>query len=603
MKKLLSILLVLSICLSSVLLLASCAGKSAYEVAVENGFQGDEKAWLESLKGEKGDTGKTGKKGTDGINGEDGFDGLAGDDAYQAAKKAGFAGDMTAWFNYVIGKNGANGYCPKVEVNDDGYWVIDGVPTTTMVDGKKYDVTDLELVKDTFNIVLGNLQAPTLEIKYTSTADDGTSFQKTIAISNSNVTPAINFSQEGEQKVTIVYSGFEKEVTVKIEPLMILFQDFGTLSENSTMTEILETTGFKIPVMNPNHQKMVEDNLTDLAGNPIDPATFPTWYNPVGEDLTRFTLPGYYSSFNYFKLGIHNGMLHYQPLRAKDFVQPTATADNYISSYLVLADDQYMALAGTGAHTIQYDILLHADGSSYKDDSRQQMLAFIINRDVDFEYHDYNGIYDGSPIQSGIGFAYRNRVTANYRTRWSWSPSRNTNRTLTYCGLSQGGEADYGDHMSGVTGNSSVDVVEKVFANDGIEKWYGKPITVRIVVKATVETETGYDFGYDLYIKKQGAPDSDFVLMDSFNAESTYPNTPRKEGYNQGGEIFQGHDQYITGEAFLALYNWGVHKRPNGYYIDNLAVWTGNGAMPENHDTFTYQMLNEEYLASLNPAN
>lgn len=28
------------------------AGKSAYEIAVENGFKGTEKEWLESLKGE-----------------------------------------------------------------------------------------------------------------------------------------------------------------------------------------------------------------------------------------------------------------------------------------------------------------------------------------------------------------------------------------------------------------------------------------------------------------------------------------------------------------------------------------------------------------------
>lgn len=32
-------------------------GKSAYEVAVANGFIGDEAAWLASLKGEKGDDG------------------------------------------------------------------------------------------------------------------------------------------------------------------------------------------------------------------------------------------------------------------------------------------------------------------------------------------------------------------------------------------------------------------------------------------------------------------------------------------------------------------------------------------------------------------
>ena len=51
MKKILSLLMVLSLCLSSVILLASCAGTSAYEVAVDNGFTGTEAEWLESLKG------------------------------------------------------------------------------------------------------------------------------------------------------------------------------------------------------------------------------------------------------------------------------------------------------------------------------------------------------------------------------------------------------------------------------------------------------------------------------------------------------------------------------------------------------------------------
>lgn len=54
---------------------SSCAvrgrpGKSAYEVAVENGFEGTEAEWLASLKGEKGDTGATGPQGEKGEAGE-----------------------------------------------------------------------------------------------------------------------------------------------------------------------------------------------------------------------------------------------------------------------------------------------------------------------------------------------------------------------------------------------------------------------------------------------------------------------------------------------------------------------------------------------------
>ena len=41
-------------------------GKSAYQIAVANGFVGTETAWLASLKGEKGDKGDTGEQGTQG---------------------------------------------------------------------------------------------------------------------------------------------------------------------------------------------------------------------------------------------------------------------------------------------------------------------------------------------------------------------------------------------------------------------------------------------------------------------------------------------------------------------------------------------------------
>lgn len=48
-------------------------GKSAYEIAVENGFEGDEKAWLASLKGDKGNTGPAGADGKPGTDGKDGI--------------------------------------------------------------------------------------------------------------------------------------------------------------------------------------------------------------------------------------------------------------------------------------------------------------------------------------------------------------------------------------------------------------------------------------------------------------------------------------------------------------------------------------------------
>ncbi|UXE90219.1 collagen-like protein [Limosilactobacillus reuteri] len=53
-------------------------GKSAYELAVSQGFVGDLKSWLNSLKGEQGSAGKDGKNGQDGQPGKDGKNGLNG---------------------------------------------------------------------------------------------------------------------------------------------------------------------------------------------------------------------------------------------------------------------------------------------------------------------------------------------------------------------------------------------------------------------------------------------------------------------------------------------------------------------------------------------
>lgn len=56
----------------------SQAGKSAYEIAIENGFVGTEAQWIASLKGVKGDKGDTGSKGDTGIQGPKGDTGLQG---------------------------------------------------------------------------------------------------------------------------------------------------------------------------------------------------------------------------------------------------------------------------------------------------------------------------------------------------------------------------------------------------------------------------------------------------------------------------------------------------------------------------------------------
>lgn len=58
--------------------LSGCFAKSAYDIAVENGFVGSESEWLDSLKGKDGEKGETGEKGDKGDKGDTGDRGLTG---------------------------------------------------------------------------------------------------------------------------------------------------------------------------------------------------------------------------------------------------------------------------------------------------------------------------------------------------------------------------------------------------------------------------------------------------------------------------------------------------------------------------------------------
>ena len=78
-------------------------GLSAYEIAVANGFIGDEAEWLASLVGPQG---PAGNDGNDGAPGADGTDGAS---AYEIAVANGFIGDESAWLASLVGPQGPAG--------------------------------------------------------------------------------------------------------------------------------------------------------------------------------------------------------------------------------------------------------------------------------------------------------------------------------------------------------------------------------------------------------------------------------------------------------------------------------------------------------------
>lgn len=108
-------------------------GRSAYEVAVDNGFSGSESQWLESLKGADGAEGPQGPAGQDGRDGQDGRS------AYEVAVEEGFVGSEAEWLESLKGADGRDGRDGggsnavagrNIEVEDNG----DGTQTVSLAD-------------------------------------------------------------------------------------------------------------------------------------------------------------------------------------------------------------------------------------------------------------------------------------------------------------------------------------------------------------------------------------------------------------------------------------------------------------------------------------
>ena len=147
-------------------------GKSAYQIAVEQGYQGSESDWLSSLKGDKGDTGKRGEKGDTGLQGERGEKGDPGNRGLQGVPgEKGEKGDA--------GVAGKDGFSPIANVVKDGSVITititdkNGTTTVTLTEGAAVDLTPYaevtyvdEKVQELSDSLTYTLQEHTLSITH-----------------------------------------------------------------------------------------------------------------------------------------------------------------------------------------------------------------------------------------------------------------------------------------------------------------------------------------------------------------------------------------------------------------------------------------------------
>ena len=284
-------------CLSAAALLASCAGESAYEIAVRNGFKGTEEEWLQSLKGDKG---QTGDKGPDGAKGDKGNDGEKGDPGDKgttgekgdpgekgdtgAAGNAGNAGQAgtpgtdalpieiqvgethiqwryvgeTEWKDLVSleslkgdkgdkgedGKDGAD--APVPTIGEDGCWWVGDVNTGVAPDTnggiQTVSVTDMNLEATTFKVWSnwGEDKAAKLVLNYTlSNGRTGS-----IEVTPSMVEGKYDLTKGGTYPISVTFLGTtaKYEITVisyAIEQLDFWYKDVAKTAPTLKLVSVI----------------------------------------------------------------------------------------------------------------------------------------------------------------------------------------------------------------------------------------------------------------------------------------------------------------------------------------------------------------------------
>lgn len=162
-------------------------GKSAYQIALDNGFEGTEEEWLLSLTGPQGEQGETGPKGDTGEQGPQGETGPQGEQGPQGE----------------TGKDGADGAPATINgVNALTIEAKDGIKATQegdilTISGKELqDNTGAKTVTGESISVTDSVRYPLLGLNvFGKSAQDGTP-------SPTNPVPIVSAGNDGELKVT-----------------------------------------------------------------------------------------------------------------------------------------------------------------------------------------------------------------------------------------------------------------------------------------------------------------------------------------------------------------------------------------------------------------
>ena len=250
-------------------------GKSAYQIAVEQGYQGSESDWLSSLKGDKGEKGNTGAKGNPGQDGAD------GKSAYAIAVEHGYEDSEEKWLLSLKGEkgdtgaDGKDGFSPIANVVKDGSVITititdkNGTTTVTLTEGAAVDLTPYakvtyvnEKVQELSDSLTYTLQEHTLSI--THLEDKSHTHENQSALDQITAAKIAQWDGFGTQ-----INGLSTKVTVYSEKtertLESLQKQIDNLTSGRNYTVLFQSGQDAVSTYAPNLSMILDDRYQTMA--------------------------------------------------------------------------------------------------------------------------------------------------------------------------------------------------------------------------------------------------------------------------------------------------------------------------------------------------
>ncbi|MGP2527409.1 hypothetical protein ACTUHY_05520 [Acidaminococcus sp. LBK-2] len=205
-------------------------GLSAYEIAVQRGFNGNEDAWLQSLQGPQGEKGPAGADGKNGVNGVDGKDGLS---AYSIAVKNGYTGSESEWANKWL-----RGTIVSASTDSDGNMLltdINGNTITTPLKPLAEAATSAkEAATSAGNAKTSEQNASASAAASAVSATDSANSAKEAATSAANAAESANIATSGQVNADWNVTDSTSKAFIKNKPQVIDEQGVTTIAQRIT---------------------------------------------------------------------------------------------------------------------------------------------------------------------------------------------------------------------------------------------------------------------------------------------------------------------------------------------------------------------------------